>query len=537
MTEQLLLQRRQCIKPRIFTQEFFIQSPRRERAANCSRETNTQLEKQHNNNMKITLIPFLFVLAAACVSVLCIKEEPPVLQPGNPAETRSRFAALDDVRLLANGLLQLGQSLREFVQKTKGQINDIFQKLNIFDHSFYQLSVLASEIKEGEEELKKTTVVLKANNEEIKGLSAEINSKIDNILQEKSHLQNKVEGLEEKLSSLSQGLVTNKQVAEINSLRVVIHHQDQSITELLKAVREQSDQLNHQRIKIKSLEEKLTANTFAQETVERPEIFTSEAPTLTPYLTSSSADSTQMMNLPPDCSELFNRGERVSGVYAIRPSRSEPFMAFCDMSKEHGATVIQRRSDGSVNFDQSWEKYENGFGDFQGEFWLGLRKIHSLAARGNSVLRIQLEDWKQGRRFIEYRFYLSGPESNYTIHLTHLSGDLPDPMSNHTGMMFSTKDRDNDKNQDSNCANNYTGGWWFNACGDTNLNGRYFNMRPKGRGERRRVIQWKPGRKASDFLKFTQISVHPAAAHSSASSTSVSYENGVFLSSITDILQ
>ncbi|XP_042285425.1 angiopoietin-related protein 3-like [Thunnus maccoyii] len=478
--------------------------------------------------MKITLIPFLFVLAAACVPVLCDKEEPTVAQPEAPVETRSRFAALDDVRLLANGLLQLGQSLREFVQKTKGQINDIFQKINIFDHSFYQLSVLASEIKEEEEELRKTTVVLKANNEEIKGLSVEINSKVDNILQEKNRLQNKVEGLEEKLSGLLQGLVTGEQAAEINGLRAVIHSQDQSITELLKAVREQSDQLNHQRIKIKALEEKLTANTFAQETIERmSEMFTNEAPTLTPYLTSSSTHSAGMMNLPPDCSELFNRGERVSGVYAIRPNGSEPFMVFCDMSKDHGATVIQRRRDGSVNFDQTWEKYENGFGDFQGEFWLGLRKIHSLAAQGNSVLHIQLEDWKQSRRFFEYRFYLGGPESNYTIHLTHLSGDLPDPMSNHTGMMFSTKDRDNDKNQDSNCAYNYTGGWWFNACGDTNLNGRYFHMRPKGRSERRRGIQWRPARKASDSLKFTQISVHPAAPHSTASSTSASSETGV----------
>lgn len=92
-----------------------------------------------------------------------------------------------------------------------------------------------------------------------------------------------------------------------------------------------------------------------------------------------------------------------------------------------------------------------------GEFWLGLRKIHSLATQGNSVLHIHLEDWKQGRRFIEYRFYLDGPESNYTIHLTHLSGDLLDLMKNHTGMMFSTKDRDNDNHQGSNCAHSYTG--------------------------------------------------------------------------------
>ncbi|XP_070701311.1 angiopoietin-related protein 3-like [Pempheris klunzingeri] len=478
--------------------------------------------------MRTTLMSLLLVLAAACVPALCDKEEQPVLLPQGLAEAPSRFAALDDVRLLANGLLQLGQSLREFVQKTKGQINDIVQKLNIFDRSFYRLSVLTSEIKEEEEELKKTTVVLQANNEEIKGLSVEINSKMDSILQEKTQLQSKVEGLEEKLSSLTHGLVTSDQVAEINGLREVIHSQEQSIMDLLKAVREQSEQLSHQRVKIKTLEEKLTANTLSQETIEKmPEIFNSEAPTLTPYLTSGSTSTAQTKNLPSDCSELFNRGERVSGVYAVRPNGTEPFMAFCDMSKDHGETVIQRRGDGSVNFDQNWEMYENGFGHFQGEFWLGLRKIHSLAAQGNSVLHIQLEDWKQGRRFVEYRFYLNGPESNYTIHLTHLSGNLPDPMSNHTGIKFSTKDRDNYSHQDFNCAHN-TGGWWFNACGDANLNGRYFQMRHKGRSERRRGIQWKLGQRASYSLKLTQISVHPVASSGTASSTSASSETGVF---------
>lgn len=135
-------------------------------------------------------------------------------------EPRSRFAMLDDVRLLANGLLQLGQSLREFVHKTKAQINDIFQKLNIFDHSFYQLSVVTSEIKEEEEELKKTTSYLKANNEEIKNLSLEINSKINNILQERTQLQSKVGNLEERLKGLSQSMVPADQLSEITSLKV-----------------------------------------------------------------------------------------------------------------------------------------------------------------------------------------------------------------------------------------------------------------------------------------------------------------------------
>lgn len=133
---------------------------------------------------------------------------------------KSRFAMLDDVRLLANGLLQLGQSLREFVHKTKAQINDIFQKLNIFDRSFYQLSVVTSEIKEEEEELKKTTSFLKTNNEEIKNLSLEINSKINGIVQERTQLQNKVGNLEEKLKGLSQSLVHADQLSEITTLKV-----------------------------------------------------------------------------------------------------------------------------------------------------------------------------------------------------------------------------------------------------------------------------------------------------------------------------
>ena len=99
-------------------------------------------------------------------------------------------------------------------------MNDIFQKINIFDRSFYQLSVLASEIRDEEEELKKTTLILQANNEEVKSLSLEINSKVEGILEERSRLQSKVGGLEEQLSSLSQGLVTSQQLAEIGTLRV-----------------------------------------------------------------------------------------------------------------------------------------------------------------------------------------------------------------------------------------------------------------------------------------------------------------------------
>lgn len=168
----------------------------------------------------------LFFLGSMCTFNAALRvemaTEPPFLHNPQPTEAKSRFAMLDDVRLLANGLLQLGQSLREFVHKTKAQINDIFQKLNIFDRSFYQLSVVTSEIKEEEEELKKTTSFLKANNEEIRNMSLEINSKVNGILEERGQLQSQVGNLEEKLQGLSQSIVPLEQLREITALKVGI---------------------------------------------------------------------------------------------------------------------------------------------------------------------------------------------------------------------------------------------------------------------------------------------------------------------------
>lgn len=172
------------------------------------------------------------------------------------------------------------------------------------------------------------------------------------------------------------------------------------------------------------------------------------------------------------------------------------------------------------------------------EFWLGLAKIHSIAQQGQYILHIELEDWKEEKRFIEYTFTMEGPASDYALHVALLSGDLPDAMSNHTGMKFSTKDRDNDNHDESNCARNYTGitwsklifnipqyttahplnvncllvsgGWWFDACGDTNLNGRYAWMRSRTRHQRRKGIYWKPAKGSSYTLKSTKITIRPS---------------------------
>lgn len=41
-------------------------------------------------------------------------------------------------------------------------------------------------------------------------------------------------------------------------------------------------------------------------------------------------------------------------------------------SVDGGSAVIQRRVDASVEFDQSWDKYELGFGDLQSKCFLSV---------------------------------------------------------------------------------------------------------------------------------------------------------------------
>ena len=62
---------------------------------------------------------------------------------------------------------------------------------------------------------------------------------------------------------------------------------------------------------------------------------------------------------------------------------------YCDTTTAGGGwTVIQRRVDGSENFNRPWSDYEKGFGNLTGEFWYGLKTINCLTQAGQWELRI-----------------------------------------------------------------------------------------------------------------------------------------------------
>ncbi|XP_006773282.1 PREDICTED: angiopoietin-related protein 3 [Myotis davidii] len=422
-------------------------------------------------------------------------------------QPKSRFAMLDDVKILANGLLQLGHGLKDFVHKTKGQINDIFEKLNIFDQSFYDLSLQTNEIKEEEKKLRTTTSKLQVKNEEVKNMSLELNSKLENVLEEKILLQQKVRYLEEQLTNLIKNQPEIQEHPEVTSLKTFVEQQDNSIKDLLQTVEEQYRQLNQQHSQIKEIENQLR-RTGIQESTENSLSSKPRAPRTTPSLHLNETKNVQHDGKPIQCTTIYNKGEHTSGIYSIRPSDSQVFNVYCDVKSGSSWTLIQHRIDGSQNFNETWENYKYGFGRLDGEFWLGLEKIYSIVKQSNYILRIELEDWKGTKHYIEYSFHLGNHETNYKLHLVEITGNVPSTLLVNKDLVFSTWDHR--AKGHFNCPESYSGGWWWHdVCEENNLNGKYNKPRAKSKPERRRGICWKSQNGRLYSIKSTKMLIHP----------------------------
>ncbi|XP_068094018.1 angiopoietin-1 isoform X2 [Hyperolius riggenbachi] len=179
-----------------------------------------------------------------------------------------------------------------------------------------------------------------------------------------------------------------------------------------------------------------------------------------------------------DCADLYHAGFNKSGVYTIYINNiSEPKKVYCNMETSGGGwTAIQHREDGTVDFQRGWKEYKMGFGSPSGEFWLGNEFIFAITSQRQYALRIDLMDWEGNHAHSHYdRFHIGNEKQNYRLYLKGHSGTAGKQSSLILhGADFSTKDADND-NCMCKCALMLTGGWWFDACGPSNLNGMYYS--------------------------------------------------------------
>ncbi|ROT70848.1 ficolin-like protein 1 [Penaeus vannamei] len=181
-----------------------------------------------------------------------------------------------------------------------------------------------------------------------------------------------------------------------------------------------------------------------------------------------------------DCAGHQSEGSTESGIYEIFPLECKAVRVWCDLETDGGGwTVFLNRVEQPVqeNFTRTWNDYRDGFGDVSAEYWLGNEVLHQLTMREPQVLRVDAEDFNGSRRWgIWSRFRVDDEAHNYKLLSVMYSSNstMGDGLLWHSGMEFSTIDRDNDMHKGS-CASEYRGGWWYNVCHNANPTGILVN--------------------------------------------------------------
>ncbi|XP_076064367.1 microfibril-associated glycoprotein 4-like [Oratosquilla oratoria] len=218
---------------------------------------------------------------------------------------------------------------------------------------------------------------------------------------------------------------------------------------------------------------------------------------------------------PRHCFDLKKAGDSGRGVRRIYPFPCCPnwvLQVFCDQETYGGGwTVVQRRDDlpPYEEFYRTWLEYEKGFGDVEGEHWLGLENIHHLTSHSLQELRIDLADFENATRWANYGFFhVQDSNSKYVMNCGSYkyTGDAGDSLSYHSAQKFSTHDNDNDEGT-RNCAVSFSGAWWYKDCTHSNLNGKY---RKGTTGSFPDGVLWRHWRGYHYSLRKTEMKIRPS---------------------------
>ncbi|EDW59698.2 microfibril-associated glycoprotein 4 [Drosophila virilis] len=170
------------------------------------------------------------------------------------------------------------------------------------------------------------------------------------------------------------------------------------------------------------------------------------------------------------------------GIHEIKPNNITINVPCDSGTAGPGWVVIQQRINGQEDFYRNWTTYRTGFGNFGGDFFLGLENIHHLTNAQPHELYIHMEDFDGNIQYVRYaEFAIAGEDDQYRlITLGRAEGNATHyALTYHKNHKFSTYDRDNDDKSSGNCASRTqcAGGWWYNDCAHSNLNGIYYDQK------------------------------------------------------------
>jgi hypothetical protein len=141
-------------------------------------------------------------------------------------------------------------------------------------------------------------------------------------------------------------------------------------------------------------------------------------------------------------------------------------------------TVIQRRVDNTTDFYRDWNDYVEGFGEPDGNYWMGLEAMHQMTNSGDMELRVDLQKFDGSSAYATYTTFSVGDiRTKYRLSIGGYGGTIgsSDSMAHSNNRAFSTRDKDNDDSSGTHCSEVRHSGWWHGGCTNVNLNGQYFN--------------------------------------------------------------
>ena len=171
------------------------------------------------------------------------------------------------------------------------------------------------------------------------------------------------------------------------------------------------------------------------------------------------------------------------------------FQVYCDQDTEGGGwTVFQRRKDGSVGFDRTLDDYKAGFGNLDGEFWLGNENLHRLLSlRDMYELRIDMVYNDNTKTYAKYgKFMVGSEDQKYVLTVGNYSGTTRvDTFGLCNECEFSIKL--------SLIQDGFENAWWMCSESDNNLNGIYYTDRIAER------LRWGWPDHQHSWLKFVEM--------------------------------